>query len=93
MTCPFCDEQLSRRQLHAHLSQAHPEQVQTVRRADRQLYQVSCPYCGAEYSQRIKKAAGDESFVAEFEQQIRMVAFDMLINHLLVEHETQPAGG
>jgi hypothetical protein len=81
------------RALHSHLVESHPEQVRTYPLGDRQFYEVACPYCGQSYDQRIKKADPDGAFLAEFDQQIRMVAFDMLINHLLVEHEPQPAGG
>ena len=93
MKCPWCETDAPIRQLHAHLAREHGEQIRTYQRADRQFYEVVCPYCGQSYDQRIKKAGADESFVTEFEQQILMVAFDMLINHLLVEHEPEPAGG
>lgn len=97
MKCPWCEQDHPPRTLHAHLTDAHADAVRTYGREERQFYQVRCPYCGAEYTQRIKKASGDEGFVVEFERQIRMVAFDMLINHVLAEHEAQPehepAGG
>jgi len=93
MRCPWCDEDQPTRALHAHLAEAHPDAVRTYGREERQFYQVGCPYCGAEYTQRIKKASRDEGFVAEFDRQIRLVAFDMLINHVLAEHAPQPTGG
>lgn len=93
MKCPWCPLDAPVRELHAHLAREHGDRIRTYHHADRQFYEVVCPVCGQSYDQRIKKAGADDSFVAEFEQQIRMVAFDMLINHLLVEHEEQPAGG
>jgi hypothetical protein len=40
----------------------------------------------------MRKSGKVSGFVDEFDHPIRMVAFDMLINHLLAEHEsTQPA--
>jgi phage terminase large subunit GpA-like protein len=92
MRCPWCSFDDHPRALHAHLAETHGEQIRTYPMGDRQFYEVVCPHCGESYDQRIKKAGADDAFVAEFEQQIRMVAFDMLINHLLVEHEHQPAG-
>jgi hypothetical protein len=40
----------------------------------------------------VRKGARDPEFVAEFEPQIRMVAFDMLVHHLVAEHEQQLTG-
>lgn len=93
MRCPWCPYEAPVRGLHAHLARDHGDRIRVFARDDRQFYEVVCPYCGQSYDQRIKKAGPDDAFVTEFEQQIRMVAFDMLINHLLVEHEPQPAGG
>ncbi|MDQ1498530.1 MAG: hypothetical protein QOI86_1870, partial [Actinomycetota bacterium] len=40
------------------------------------------------YEREIKPRGRDPGFVEEFSAQIRLVAFDMLVNHLLGEHET-----
>lgn len=87
MKCPFCDVELSIRALHAHLATDHPGEIGTESHGDRQVYVVTCPYCSAQHRQPIKKSAGNAEFLVEFEQQIRLVAFDMLINHMLAEHD------
>ncbi|RDH79946.1 hypothetical protein DVS77_02735 [Mycolicibacterium moriokaense] len=86
MTCPYCDFGGSIRDLHAHLAERHGGEISTEDIGDRKAYIVTCPYCSQSYRQPIKKSAGDPEFLAEFERQIRLVAFDMLINHVLAEH-------
>lgn len=51
------------------------------------FYEITCPRCGARYEHVVRKGARDPDFVAEFEPQIRMVAMDMLVHHLMAEHE------
>lgn len=92
MNCPYCDVELSIRALHAHLVDEHGDQVGSEEQGERSLYVVACPRCGERYRHPMRKAVRDAEFVAEHERQIRLVAFDMLINHLLAEHELeQPA--
>jgi hypothetical protein len=62
-------------------------------RDGRRFYALECPVCGAGYEQQVKPRSRDPGFVREFEEQIRLVAFDMLINHLMAEHATQGIGG
>ena len=90
MKCPYCDADRTVRALHAHLAADHPEEIGTDEHGDRIVYVVNCPYCSAQHRQPIKKSAGNAEFLVEFEQQIRLVAFDMLINHVLAEHEPEP---
>jgi hypothetical protein len=42
--------------------------------------------CGASYEQVTKKARRDPSFVQEYEYEIRLVVFDLLLYHLQGEH-------
>jgi hypothetical protein len=42
--------------------------------------------CGASYEQVTKKARRDPSFVSEYEYEIRLVIFDLLLYHLQGEH-------
>lgn len=86
MNCPYCGAAFDLRALHAHLAQAHPAEVVTEEAGDRIVYVVTCPHCGAQYRKPIKKGAADPGFLDEFAGQIRLVAFDMLLNHLLAEH-------
>src|SRR5581483_7231820 len=50
-------------------------------------YALRCPICGDGYEREIKPRGRDPGFVEEFSAQIRLVAFDTLVNHLLGEHE------
>lgn len=80
--------------LHAHLGEQHPEAVRFEDRGERWFYALDCPICGDGYERQIKPRGRDPGFVEEFSAQIRLVAFDMLVNHLLGEHEELelPAG-
>lgn len=87
MTCPWCDFDGGPRALHAHLGEEHPEQVVFETRGDSRWYGVTCPVCLDSYEHIVKPRSRDPGFVAEFQREIRLVAFDMLVNHLLAEHE------
>lgn len=86
MTCPFCEVEAPVRELHAHLGTDHATEIRTEELGERTVYVVTCPYCSDQYRQPIRKGAADPGFLVEFERQIRLVAFDMLINHVLAEH-------
>ena len=87
MHCPFCPFEGSPRLLHAHLGEQHPEAIRFEDRGGRSFYALTCPICGDGYERAIKPRGRDPGFVDEFSTQIRLVAFDMLVNHLLGEHE------
>lgn len=91
MNCPWCTFTGGPRSVHAHLSEAHAEQVRVEERGTRRLYAIECPVCGAGYEHEVKPRLRDPAVMQEIQTEIRMVAFDMLVNHLLVEHE--PATG
>ncbi len=86
MTCPWCSYVGTPRALHAHLGDAHPDGVRFEGHGMRQRYAVTCPYCDAGYEQLIKPGLDDPEFLEEYRREIRLVAFDMLVNHFLVEH-------
>ena len=87
MNCPFCAFEGSPRILHAHLGEQHPEAIRFEEKGGRSFYALDCPICGDGYEREIKPRGRDPGFVDEFSAQIRLVAFDMLVNHLLGEHE------
>ncbi len=89
MHCPFCEVELGIRELHAHLADEHGDQVRSEPYLDYTAYVVTCPTCGESYRRQMRKSAKQAGFVAEFDRDIRLVAFDMLINHLLAEHPTE----
>ncbi len=93
MRCPFCDAQAEARAMLEHLVDRHAEQVSTQQREEHHYYSVTCPLCQARYSHRVRKAARDPGFLVEFDRQIRMVALDMLVHHLVGEHELEQTGG
>jgi hypothetical protein len=90
VNCPYCGAERSIRALHAHLAADHPAEVHTDEQGDRAVYVVTCPYCAEQYRHPIRKSAGSAEFLVEFDRQIRLVAFDMLINHVLAEHDLEP---
>ena len=87
MNCPFCPFEGSPRGLHAHLGEQHSEAVRFEDKGGRSFYALTCPICGDGYEREIKPRGRDPGFVDEFSAQIRLVAFDMLVNHLMGEHE------
>ena len=89
MRCPWCDFEASPRGLHAHLGDRHGDQVRTGERNSKVFYEITCPVCGERYTHLMRKAARDPEFVAGFGHEIGMVALDMLVHHLLAEHEWQ----
>ena len=92
LSCPWCEFAAGPRALHAHLGEQHGDVVATSQRHGKVFYEVTCPRCGARYEHVVRKGARDPEFVAEFEPQIRMVALDMLVHHLVAEHEQQLTG-
>lgn len=86
MRCPVCDHEATLRPLHKHLADTHPELVRFEERSGRRYYNVSCPQCGAGYEQAIKPRLNDPEFLVEYENEIRLVALDMLLNHMVGEH-------
>ncbi len=87
MHCPFCSFEAPPRTLHAHLGDQHADAVRVEERGGRSFYALTCPICGDGYEREIKPRGRDTGFVDEFSAQIRLVALDMLVNHLLGEHE------
>jgi len=87
MHCPFCSFEGPPRTLHAHLGEEHADAVRFEERDGRTFYAVTCPLCGDGYEREIKPRGRDPGFVEEFSAQIRLVALDMLVNHLMGEHE------
>lgn len=86
MRCPWCDFDGDPRPLHGHLAEDHPERVGFVQRGGRTRYEIVCPICSEGYDQVIKPRLDDPGFLEEYRQEIRLVAFDMLVSHLLGAH-------
>lgn len=86
--CPYCTFHASRGELHAHLADAHGDQLSFAwhERSGFLVATVVCPLCGARWDQPIRKARRDPRFVEEFAYEIRLVLFDLLLHHLRGEH-------
>lgn len=87
MKCPWCDFEGPPRELHAHLTQGHLERVEVDERKGRRYYKIACPVCDSSYEKEIKPRYWDPQFLEEYRKEIALVGFDMLINHLMAEHE------
>jgi len=86
--CPYCEFSGKRSEVHSHLADSHPDTLGS--RVDEftghTFYVVTCPVCGASYEQVTKKARRDPNFAREYEYEIRLVVFDLLLYHLQGEH-------
>jgi hypothetical protein len=90
MDCPYCDFSGNRDSVHAHLGETHGEHV-SVRvdeAKDRRYYGIVCPVCDAPWEAEIKPRGRDPNFLTEFDREIKLVAFDMLLRHIEGEHMT-----
>lgn len=94
MNCPYCDFRDSRGAVHRHLAEKHGALV--IIRVDeasgRRFYGITCPVCRAPYEHQVKPRNVDPSFLQEFDREIKLVAFDMLLYHMQGEH-AENAGG
>ncbi|MCL4393955.1 MAG: hypothetical protein M1482_03960 [Chloroflexi bacterium] len=70
--------------MHRHLADAHGAQVTLRVDAERgkRFYAIDCPICGAPYEHPVKPRNTDPDFLREFDREIKLVAFDMLLYHL-----------
>lgn len=50
-------------------------------------YTIACPRCGGEIRHEIKPRWGDPGFLEEFGEEIRLVAFDLLLHHVEDAHD------
>ncbi len=88
MICPFCAFDGSRGQIHRHLVDAHGDVVTTeVKEAEGQMfYVIHCPRCDGEIRHQVKPRWSNPEFLQEFGQEIRLVAFDLLLLHVEDAH-------
>ncbi|HEX9696149.1 MAG TPA: hypothetical protein VGB64_07535 [Actinomycetota bacterium] len=101
MNCPYCDFEGARSVVHRHLADEHADRVTTrvAEETGRRFYEVRCPVCDAPWMREIKPRLRDPRFIEKFEEEIKLVAFDMLLYHIQAEHllaesglETEPQG-
>ncbi|RMG66728.1 MAG: hypothetical protein D6715_06215 [Calditrichaeota bacterium] len=85
MQCPYCNFNGHRMDLHAHLMEQHAEQVKVFvhRVTGKMMYEFQCPLCEEHWLKPLKKRPSDlQAYVRE----IRMVAFDLFLYHLMLDH-------
>ena len=85
MQCPYCDFNGHRMDLHAHLMTEHAEQVKVFvhRVTGKMMYEFECPLCREQWLKPLKKRPSD---LKGYVREIRMVAFDLLLYHLMLDH-------
>lgn len=94
--CPFCERCDTRAAVHLHMVEDHADRFEAWRDAEsgRMHYRVECPICDDHYEKRVKPRSRDPRFLEEFASEVRMVGFDMLLNHVQAEHgEPSPDAG
>ncbi|MCI0550374.1 MAG: hypothetical protein L0287_05425 [Anaerolineae bacterium] len=81
MNCQYCSFNGHRMDVHNHLINVHPEQVRIYidEASGKMVYELSCPVCNEVGKKVLRKPPG---VLAEYEREIRMVAFDLLLFHL-----------
>jgi hypothetical protein len=52
----------------------------------RMFYRIDCPECALKIEKTVKPRMKDPGFLQEFEREIKLVAFDMLLNHMEALH-------
>ncbi|MBI2159200.1 MAG: hypothetical protein HYU25_02195 [Candidatus Rokubacteria bacterium] len=50
-------------------------------------YVIDCPRCGGRIQHEVKPRWGDPGFLEEFGEEIRLVAFDLLLLHVEDAHD------
>ena len=90
MNCPYCAAPGTRMETHAHLGRNHPERVRMFREDDktglRLKFALDCPFCD-EGLERVANPRGrDPDFLEEFQREINLVAFDLLLYHFQASH-------
>lgn len=89
MKCPFCELEGSRPELHAHLTDDHPEEVITETVWGKRYMELPCPMCDESHRTEVKPRYNDPTFLEEHYREIRLVAFDMFLYHWQDQHDAE----
>lgn len=86
--CPYCEFGGKRSEVHAHLAGTHADTLglRIDEFTGHTFTIITCPICGVGYEQVTKKARRDPNFMSEYEYEIHLVVFDLLLYHLEGEH-------
>jgi len=82
MECPYCDLSASRMRLHSHVVEEHGG----VLERDGTTYTLSCPSEGCAETLTMGAGTSTEDALEGFGNEVRMLAFDRLLDHLEEEH-------
>ena len=63
MKCPFCDQDGTRTELHAHMVSAHKDSLQTRHDEDRMFFDVNCPLCAEGMTREVNPRGRDQAFL------------------------------
>jgi len=88
MKCPYCDHADTRMNIHAHLASGHSDQVE-LRSTEESVdlaFVLDCPFCEEGLEKAVNPRGKDPEFLERFEQEIRLVAFDLLLYHCQADH-------
>ena len=86
VNCPSDEFSGTPRALHEHFAAAHSDLVVIGNTGSKWYYDVTCPTCKDSYRQAIRPGGTDSEFTSDYEEEIRAVALDILLNHYLGEH-------
>lgn len=94
MRCAFCDYEGPRPEMHAHLTDTHPEEVKTWQSegSGRRYFELACPDCDDSFRHQVKPRNRDPDFLEEYAREIRIVAFDQFLYHRQLAHEEGSEG-
>ena len=86
--CVFCEMTAGINDIHAHMVEAHTDQVTTEfdEETEKMRYIIQCPLCDLKYQHRIKPRYRNPAFLEEYKREIALVAFDQLLYHLAQAH-------
>ncbi|MDY6776217.1 MAG: hypothetical protein SV253_09145 [Halobacteria archaeon] len=84
MECPYCDLEAIRMRVHRHLLEEH-DFLSERAGDDGGGYEFDCPDCG-ETAVIEPGGLGGEEEAQKFDNEMRMMAVDRLLNHLQEEH-------
>lgn len=82
MDCPYCDRTEPRIRLHSHLVDDHPDAVES----DGTAYTLVCPSQECDETLTMDAGTATEEALEGFGNEVRMLAFDRLLDHLENEH-------
>jgi hypothetical protein len=91
LNCPFCDFVGARPELHSHLTDEHADRCVTTEEWGNRYYQLDCPRCDHSIRKQVKPRLNDPTFLEEYAREISIVAFDMFLYHLEIDHEEEEA--